>query len=92
MVTNLVGLALSLSMGTGGQNWPIVTGDSEGTCFSRLSQINATNVKGLQEAWVFHTKENSGNTPIQCTPIVVEGTMYLVTAGHQVVALDPPNS
>jgi quinoprotein glucose dehydrogenase len=89
MVTNLVGLALSLSMGTGGQNWPIVTGDSEGTCFSRLSQINATNVKGLQEAWVFHTKENSGNTPIQCTPIVVEGTMYLVTAGHQVVALDP---
>ena len=71
------------------RQWPYFGGDQGGTCYSPLRQINTSNVKNLKEAWTFHTGEDTGETPIQCTPIVCEGTMYFVSAGHKVIALDP---
>jgi quinoprotein glucose dehydrogenase len=46
-------------------------------------------VKDLQVAWVYHTGDVSGTTPIQCTPLVIDGTMFLVTSAGRVAALDP---
>ncbi len=54
-----------------------------------MRQINAKNVRDLQVAWVYHTGDASGNTPIECTPLVTEGTMYLVTSAGRIAALDP---
>jgi len=70
-------------------DWAYVGGDSGGARYSTLDQIDTSNVAKLKQAWVFHTGDAKGDTPIQCTPIVVEGTMYLVTSGHRVVALNP---
>jgi quinoprotein glucose dehydrogenase len=70
-------------------DWQCFGNDSGGSHYSSLTQINTQNVKNLKVAWTYHTKEKSENVPIQCTPIVVEGTMYLVTAAHRVVAIDP---
>lgn len=85
--------ALATSVGTmplsADSEWAYVGGDSGGSRYSSLNQIDVTNVSKLKPAWVFHTEDAKGNTPIQCTPIVVEGTMYLVTSGHRVVALNP---
>ena len=70
-------------------DWKVFGNDPGGSHYSTLAQINTQNVKSLKVAWTYHTKEKSKNVPIQCTPIVVEGIMYVVTAGHRVVALNP---
>jgi len=72
-----------------GAGWRSVGGDPGGSRYSPWRQINTTNVSGLKLAWTYHTRDASDGTPIQCTPLVAEGTMYLVTSGHRVVALDP---
>lgn len=70
-------------------DWTYVGGDSGGSSYSSLKQIDATNVGRLREAWTFHTADAGSDIPMQATPIVVSGTLYFVTAGHRVVALDP---
>ena len=85
----LLSLLAPNSVSTKDISWEMFGNDAGGSHYSSLSQINSGNIKNLQVAWTYHTKDQSGNVPIQCTPIVVEGTMYLVTAGHRVVALDP---
>jgi hypothetical protein len=57
--------------------------------FSPLQQINASNVRELTVAWVYHTGDAVGTTPIECTPLLVDGTMYVVTSAGRVAALDP---
>jgi quinoprotein glucose dehydrogenase len=73
----------------GDSGWPVFGGDPGGSRFSPLRQINSKNVKDLTVAWVYRTGDATGNTPIECTPLVVDGTMYLVTAAGRVAALDP---
>jgi quinoprotein glucose dehydrogenase len=73
------------------RDWPYVGGDSNGNRYSQLDQINRKNVKDLEVAWTFRTgglKEKT-NSAIQCTPIVVEGVMYLTGVDVTVFALDP---
>ncbi|MBS1707183.1 MAG: pyrroloquinoline quinone-dependent dehydrogenase [Armatimonadetes bacterium] len=57
--------------------------------YSKLTQINRSNVKKLKVAWTYHTGEklDPGST-IECTPVVVDGVMYITTAKIHVVALD----
>lgn len=72
------------------ENWSNVGNDKGGMRYSKLKQINRKNVGQLQVAWTYHTGDaakGSGST-IECTPIVIEGAMYVTTAKSQVVALD----
>jgi quinoprotein glucose dehydrogenase len=57
--------------------------------FSRLTQIRRENVGALREAWVYHTRDSDGERPLQCTPIVVDGVMYVSTVQADIAALDP---
>ncbi|MGH8245629.1 MAG: PQQ-binding-like beta-propeller repeat protein, partial [Gammaproteobacteria bacterium] len=72
-------------------DWPHVGGDADGTRYSTLNQINRKNVEDLQVAWTFHTGglKDGYNSAIQCTPIVVEGVVYLTGVDLTVFALDP---
>ncbi|MGH9840404.1 MAG: pyrroloquinoline quinone-dependent dehydrogenase [Blastocatellia bacterium] len=72
-------------------DWPYVGGDAGGMRYSTLDRINRKNVRELQVAWTFHTGglKEGFNSAIQCTPIVVEGVMYLTGVDHSVFALDP---
>ena len=65
--------------------WRVYGGDPGGTKYSALDQINRSNVQQLAVAWRYE----SGDPPstIECTPIVVDSTMYLTTPGLKVVAL-----
>ncbi len=65
-------------------DWPSHDHDAGAQRFSPLKQITPANVARLQPAWTFDT----GAPGIQVTPLVVGGIMY-VTAGKEIVALEP---
>jgi quinoprotein glucose dehydrogenase len=72
-------------------DWPSYTGDTRGTRYSPLDQINAGNFNDLEVAWRFKT-DSLGTRPeykLEGTPLVVKGVLY-TTAGtrRSVIALD----
>ena len=73
-------------------DWPRTGNDSGGMRYSTLTQINKQNVSRLAPAWEYHTGDSdteSNRTTIECTPIIVDGLLYLTTVRSKVVALDP---
>ncbi len=65
-------------------DWPSYNGATHGSRYSALSQISRSNVARLAPRWIF----SLGNTsPLQVTPVVVDGVMYITTA-NQCYALD----
>lgn len=80
------------TMGNG--DWPAYRGDTAGTGYSALDQINGSNINELEIAWTYSLRNDSAETSrepnSQVTPIVVKGIMYLPTV-DRVVAIDPLN-
>ena len=73
-----------------GDDWGHYGGTLGATRYSELDQINRSNVGELKVAWVHATGDSMQRpqTKIECTPIVVDGRMYVTTAQVQVRALD----
>ena len=76
---------------TANGDWPSYTGDTRGTRYSPLDQINAKNFNDIEVAWRFKT-DNLGPRPeykLEGTPLVVNGRLY-TTGGTRraVIALD----
>lgn len=74
-----------------GDDWRYVGGNAGGMRYSTLDQIDRANVAQLAPAWTFSTGElnTDGTGPtIECTPLVVDGVMYVTTGKRVVVALD----
>ena len=82
-------------------DWPMYARDLAGTKFSPLKQINTDNVSRLQPAWnltLVERPQGQGRgrgaagpeilSNPEVTPIVVNGVMYLLSAGNSVTALD----
>src|SRR6266566_6528394 len=75
--------------------WQFYGGNQAGTRYSPLKDINRGNIAQLRRAWVYHTGEldlGLQTAPFQasfsCTPLVVNGVMYLSTPSSRVIALD----
>jgi glucose dehydrogenase len=66
-------------------DWPAYNGGKDGDHYSRLRQINRTNVQKLKVAWTFDTGEKGA---IQTNPLVIGRTLYAFTPSLQVIALD----
>jgi quinoprotein glucose dehydrogenase len=71
--------------------WPHYTADLNGTRYSPLDQINASNFNKLEVAWRFKT-DNLGTRAeykLEGTPLMIKGMLY-ATAGtrRSIVALD----
>src|SRR5687768_8927374 len=83
-------IAVSATTFAADQDWPVYNGDFGGTKYSPLKQINRTNVTRLKPAWIYRCDDMSVRpaSTIECNPLVIEGTMYLTTAGLKVVALN----
>lgn len=79
-----------------GKDYPVYGGNKEGNRYSPLDQINTTNVKNLQVAWMYNAAEipdPNASKPqrpkaIQCQPIVVNGVLYGTTSDLKLFALD----
>ena len=67
-------------------DWPHYGGTQFSWRYSALDQVNTSNVKNLLPAWIFQTGDYTEN--LASTPIVVDGVMYLISAGARVFALD----
>src|SRR5215831_239262 len=65
-------------------DWPTYHGDPGGNRYSKLTQIDKSNVSRLIPKWVFPI---SNVTTVENTPIVVEGIMY-VSSANECFALD----
>ncbi len=77
------------------EEWRFYGKDAGGTRYSSLRQINRNNVARLKRAWTYHTgelalglKTASFQASFSCTPLVVQGVMYLSTPSSRVIALD----
>ena len=68
-----------------GANWAAIGGTFGNSHYSALSQINRSNVAGLQMAWTFDTGQSGG---LETTPVIVDGVLYAFTPSRQVIALD----
>ena len=88
-VAKVVGTPFVASTAKG--DWPSYTGDSRGTRYSPLAQINADNFNDLEVAWRFKT-DNLGSRPeykLEGTPLVVNGVLYTTGGTRRAVfALD----
>src|ERR1041384_1560635 len=79
---------------TADNDWPRTNNDAAGTRYSTLTQINKTNVSKLKVAWTYHTgdADREGNrTTIECTPVMVEGNLYITTVRGTLISLAPNN-
>lgn len=66
-------------------DWPVYNGGADGDHYSKLTQIDRSNVSKLELAWRFDTGEKGG---IQSNPLIVGRTLYTYTPTQKVVALD----
>lgn len=66
-------------------DWHAYGGGPENNHYSRLVQINRSNVKQLAVAWSFDTEEEGG---LQTSPIILNGVLYGITPTQKVFALD----
>lgn len=67
------------------QNWSEYLGGPDRNHYSALAQINASTVSKLKMAWEYHTLDTG---QMQCNPIIVNGTLYGMTASTQPFAID----
>jgi quinoprotein glucose dehydrogenase len=77
------------------EEWRSYGRDPGGARYSPLARIDRSNVSRLARAWTYHTGENAGEArpgrripPFECTPLVVDGGLYLSTPTSRVIALD----
>ena len=83
----------SYTPGTDVVDWPRADG-RDGTHYSSLSDITPANVSDLEVAWSYRTGDWSthgdgkAGTAFESTPVMVDGTVYVITPRSRVVALD----
>src|SRR5207249_9068353 len=66
-------------------NWLMYSSTYDSWRYSRLTQVNTENVKGLQVKWLFQGRHQE---KFETTPLVVDGIMYLTRPENDVFALD----
>ena len=71
------------------REWRHYGGDPGAMRYSPLDQINRSNVSKLRRAWVHKVGDmlDRPATTMECTPIVVDGVLYLTTAQVKTRAL-----
>jgi quinoprotein glucose dehydrogenase len=75
--------------------WPNYGNDAGGSRYSSLAQINRTNVAELQVAWTYRTHDVSDGSvhhkksSFEATPLLVGGSLFVVTPFSRVICLDP---
>lgn len=72
------------------KGWPQYKGSNENIHYSSLKQVDTANVKQLQVAWTYHTRDadSANHSQIQCNPIVIDGVMYGTTPKMKLFAID----
>ena len=91
----LIPLFLFLSCGsqeravpeTGYGTWNVYGGDAGFSHYSRLDQINRSNVHRLEIAWTYDSGDAFQNSELQTNPIIIGNILYSATPQRKVFAL-----
>jgi len=67
-------------------NWLTYSGTYDSWHHSSLNQISVDNIGRLRLNWVYQFE--AGNQPVEATPLVVDGRMYVTEPPSNVLALD----
>lgn len=67
------------------QDWPVYLGGEDRTLYSKLDQINKSNVARLGVAWTYDTGDRG---EFQANSLVVKGVLYTASPTRRVIALD----
>lgn len=81
-------LLLPLLLSGQNKDWSQYHGSPANTKYSPLKQINTANVSQLATAWVFDTGDSYENSEMQSNPLVLDGTVYLVSPKLRLFAVD----
>jgi quinoprotein glucose dehydrogenase len=76
-----------------GEDWPVYGGTEAGRRFSPLTQINASNVGQLEQAWLSHTGDmpdagGIGKYGAETTPLKIGDALYLCSAKSIMISMD----
>lgn len=74
-----------LAAGKNNANWLMYGRTYDAQRYSPLDQINKKNVKKLIPVWTFQTGVLDG---FECTPLVIDGIMYITTPWNHAYAVD----
>ena len=66
-------------------NWLMYSGTFDSQRFSRLDQIDTSNVAGLKLVWAHHIPQLDRN---ETTPLVVDGVMFITESPSNLTAVD----
>ena len=86
MRVHAAALVILLVIGAQRENgdWPTYSGTFHSTRYSTLAQISTENVASLRPVWMY---QPPGTGPLEGTPIVADGAMYVTSGPAAVVAL-----
>lgn len=77
------------------RDWTSYAGDKASTKYSSLNQIDGANFRDLQVDWTWRSidaqiERSTGLTTWawECTPLAVDGVLYVITSMSQVAAID----
>ena len=74
-----------LKAGSNNANWLMYGRTYDAQRYSPLDQVNAKNVARLIPVWTFQTGVLDG---FECTPLVIDGIMYVTTPWNHAYAID----
>ncbi len=71
----------------GQDSWPTYNGDYSGRRFSKLAQINSSNIRSLDLEWMYRVSSvgalrGVGSPVIKSTPLVVDSILYFTIPDH----------
>ena len=84
---NTLGVSYEQLVEAGGHpnNWLTYSGQYSGQRYSRLQEINSRNVGNLKVKWV---RQFPISEVFECSPVVVDGVMFVTLPENKLVALD----
>jgi len=85
VIASVTATLLSGALVVAQNNWASFGQDQGATRFSKLNQINTSNVAKLTKAWTFHT--GAPNAQNEMTPVVINSVMY-ISASNGYFAVD----
>jgi quinoprotein glucose dehydrogenase len=85
LITAITSWLIPVALAQPQQNWPAYGGAPENDHYSKLTQINRSNVKRLAVAWSFDTQEQG---VLQSSPVIIDGVLYGITPTQKIFALD----
>jgi quinoprotein glucose dehydrogenase len=89
LVGVLTAVTLSVAQSTD-TDWAL-HGGVDNIRYSPLTHINTRNVRQLEVAWTYDSRDAFTGSEMQSHPVIVDGTLYVTTPSMKVVALDAAN-